>query len=373
VSIATSKPGQRPPSIEEIKTRYSVADAWRDEGCQGEPGRSCKSPFREDRHASFSVYENGRKFRDHASDEGGDVLDFIAKARGCSPAEALAVARERLGWQPGAHGPALSRRQDAPRPTPKAETGPTYRAEPMGGDVRLAWEAGLHWLKIDADMQAEIDRWRAWPAGTTHFLAEQGLLSAPDVKGHRGLAFVMQYPGRSAWVEVGFHMRHKPRQAKERAIWTYQPAGVGMPGVPLVLGNFYGARLVIVCEGEWDACTFAAAAGWLAHESAWPDGVAVLGIRGATGWRAFIEHWRPRWPRRPRFLLVPDNDEAGLKWQREFAAALAPLAVDVTVLPPKAGGPKDFNELHRQQPFTPAEIYALLHSLGLIDERGMTK
>ena len=96
MSIATSNTAQRPPSIEEIKARYTIADAWRDEGCPGEPGRSCKSPFRDDKHASFSVYDDGRKFKDHADDCGGDVLDFIAKARGCTPAEALAVARERI-------------------------------------------------------------------------------------------------------------------------------------------------------------------------------------------------------------------------------------------------------------------------------------
>lgn len=370
MSIATSNTAQRPPSIEEIKARYTIADAWRDEGCPGEPGRSCKSPFRDDKHASFSVYDDGRKFKDHADDCGGDVLDFIAKARGCTPAEALAVARERVGWQPGAHGPALSRRREIPRVMPPADTAPNYRPEPMAGEVRTTWDAGLHWLKIDADMQAEIDRWRGWPLGTTHFLAEEGLLAAPAANGPRGLAFVMQYPGRSAWIETGYHMRHKPRRKGDRVVWTYQPAGVGMPGVPFVLGNFYGARLVIVCEGEWDACTFAAAAGWLADDTAWPDGVAVLGIRGASGWRTFIEHWRPRWPRRPRFLLVPDNDEAGLKWHSEFAGALAPLALSVTVLSPKAGGPKDFNDLHRQKPFTPESIYGLLRSLGLMDEKG---
>ncbi|MSU50398.1 MAG: hypothetical protein EXS37_15155 [Opitutus sp.] len=373
MSIATSNSPQRPPSIEEIKARYTIADAWRDEGCQGEPGRSCKSPFREDKHSSFSVYDDGRKFKDHADDSGGDVLDFIAKARGCTPAEALAAARERIGWQPGAHGPALSRRREAPRTTTRAEPAPTYRPVPMSGEVRTTWDAGLHWLKISDTLQAEIDTWRGWPAGTARTLAEEGLLSAPDSKGARGLAFVVQYPCRTAWIETGYHIRHKPRREGDRVVWTYQPAGVGMPGVPFVLGNFYGARLAIVCEGEWDACTWAAAAGWLAHESAWPDGVAVLGIRGAAGWRTFLEHWRPRWPRRPRFLLVPDNDEPGLKWQSEFAGALAPLALSVTVLPPKLGGPKDFGDLNRQKPFTPASICALLRDLDLVDERGLPK
>ncbi len=373
MSIETSKPGQRPPSIEEIKARYTIENAWKDEGLPGAPARSCRSPFREERHPSFSVYDEGRKWKDHAAGDGGDVLDFVAKARGCPPAEALAVVRERVGWQAGAHGPARSRRAAPVRDVVKADAPPAYKPVVMGGDVRIVWEAGLHWLKIDEGMQIEIDRWRAWPVGTARFLAEEGLLSAPEVKGQSGLAWIMQYPGRSAWVEIGFHMRHKPRRDGDRVVWTYQPAGVGMPAVPLILGNFYGARLVIVCEGEWDAATFAAAAGWLASDSAWPDGFAVVGIRGATGWRAFMEHWRRVWPRRPRFLLIPDNDEAGQKWHREFAGALVPLALSGTVLPPKAGGPKDFNDLHRQKPFTPADIYGLLRSVDLVDDRGFPK
>ncbi len=195
----------RAPSIEEIKARYSVTDAWRDEGCQGEPGRSCCSPFREDRHKSFSVYDDGRKWKDHASGDSGDVLDFIVKARGCAPADALAAARERLGWAPSAHGPALSRRCVPVKPAPVATTEPRYRAEPMTGEVRIAWEAGLHWLaKVDDGLQREIDRWRAWPDGTARFLADEGLLSAPQVKGQRGLAWLISIRDARRGLKSGF-------------------------------------------------------------------------------------------------------------------------------------------------------------------------
>lgn len=364
----------RAPSIDEVKARYTINEAWRDEGLPGAPARSCRSPFREDRHPSFSVFDDARKWRCHTTGEGGDVLDFLARCRNCSPAEALAIARERVGWQPSTHGPALSRRAPAPpKPVARSDERPVFKAAPMSGDVRLAWEAGLHWLKIDDATQSEIDSWRAWPAGTARFLAEEGLLAAPEWKGQRGLAYVVQYPGRSAWVDAGFHFRISPRRPNERAAWTYQPAGVGLPSVPFVLGNFYGARLAIVLEGEHDAVCLSAAAGWLASDTAWPDGVAVLGIRGATGWRAFLEHWRPRWPRRPRFLLMPDGDEPGLKWRQEFMGALAPLALSVTVLPPKQVAGKDFTDLHRVKPFTPGGIYELLRELGLVDERGFPK
>lgn len=355
------------PGIEELKSRYTVADAWRDEGFPGTPGRSCRSPFREEHNASFSVFDDARRWKDHAAGEGGDVIDFIVKAQGCSIPAAIAIVRERVGWKPGQQGPTSSRRAEPRRiPTPQSRFNP----QPMAGDVRLAWEAGVHWLRTDFETQREVDQWRAWPTGTSAILADHGIFSAPEWKGRRGLAWLVQYPGRTSWIDVGFHFRHKPHRRGERAIWTYQPAGIGLPGVPLVLGNFYGARLVVVCEGEWDAVTFAATAGWLATDTSWPDGIAVLGVRGATGWRSFLEHWRRVWPRRPRFLLIPDNDEAGRKWHQEFAGALAPLAISVTLLPPKSDGPKDFNDLHRAQGFSSSDIHALLLNCGLIDKRG---
>lgn len=46
------------------------------------PGSPCHSPFREDRKPSFSVYDEGRRWKDHASGESGDVVSFYAKARG---------------------------------------------------------------------------------------------------------------------------------------------------------------------------------------------------------------------------------------------------------------------------------------------------
>jgi hypothetical protein len=365
----------RPPSIEEIKSRVDIPAVWRELGMPGEPGKSCRSPLRpDDRNPSFSVYNDGRNFKDHGGNGSqGDVIDFTALARGCTPKEAIDFLRELIGWQPGPHGPAMSKLRTPMKPRPKPDAEPAYKPKIMDGDVRLTWESGLHWLKRDDVMQREIDTWRAWPTGTTRFLAEEGLMAAPEVNGRRSLAFLVQIPMRSAWAEIGFHARMKPRNEGDRAIWIYQPSGVGMPGVPFVLGNFYGARLVITTEGQFDAICFAAAAGWFATESAWPDGVAVLGLRGAGGWRPFIEHWRKVWPRRARFLIIPDNDEPGLKSARDFSGALAPLAASVTILPPRSGGPKDFNAMFKEKPFTPADIYGLLKQLDLMDERGFPK
>lgn len=53
------------------------------------PGKTCRSPFREDRRPSFSVFDEGRRWRDFGSNEHGDAVDFLARARGLSKADAV--------------------------------------------------------------------------------------------------------------------------------------------------------------------------------------------------------------------------------------------------------------------------------------------
>lgn len=88
-----------PIELAELKRRYLIAHAWRDLGLPGQPGRCVSSPLRPDRSPSFSVFaaEDGERFNDFATSESGDVFDFVARARGCSLADAIAFVRERLG------------------------------------------------------------------------------------------------------------------------------------------------------------------------------------------------------------------------------------------------------------------------------------
>ena len=60
----------------EARERYTIADIWNAFGFAGVPKSSCKSPFREDRTPSFSIFDDGRAFADHATSEGGDVIEF---------------------------------------------------------------------------------------------------------------------------------------------------------------------------------------------------------------------------------------------------------------------------------------------------------
>lgn len=98
----------------ELKSRYAIAAAWRDLALPGAPAKTCRSPFagehkHGDANPSFSVFENGQRWKDFATGDGGDVFDLIRKARGCDEAAAFAFVRDRLGIQGVSRSPAPSR------------------------------------------------------------------------------------------------------------------------------------------------------------------------------------------------------------------------------------------------------------------------
>jgi len=62
--------------------------AWNALGLPGQPGKCCKSPFRADRKPSFSVFNDSKSWKDHATGEGGDVIDFVATSEGIGKGDA---------------------------------------------------------------------------------------------------------------------------------------------------------------------------------------------------------------------------------------------------------------------------------------------
>jgi hypothetical protein len=83
---------------DDIRNAYFVSMAWQDEGFASPQNyASCRSPFREDRRPSFSIYDDGRKWKDHGSGEAGSIFDFVAKANNCDFKSARKIILNRLG------------------------------------------------------------------------------------------------------------------------------------------------------------------------------------------------------------------------------------------------------------------------------------
>lgn len=67
-------------NLDELKRRLPIPEAWVRLGLPGTPAPECRSPFREERSASFSIYDQNLRWYDHVTADGGDVIDFIARA-----------------------------------------------------------------------------------------------------------------------------------------------------------------------------------------------------------------------------------------------------------------------------------------------------
>jgi hypothetical protein len=83
--------------LDTAKEQLRIPELWQICGLPGKPASSCSSPFRADRSPSFSIYDEGRRWRDHALGEGGDAVDFLAKAKGIHPAQAYVFFLEMVG------------------------------------------------------------------------------------------------------------------------------------------------------------------------------------------------------------------------------------------------------------------------------------
>jgi hypothetical protein len=85
--------------IDAAKERLRIPELWRLLNLPGQPKASCRSPFRDDKRASFSIFDEGRQAKDHATGEDFDGPAFLAKALGLSTGEAL----ERFVAMAGVH------------------------------------------------------------------------------------------------------------------------------------------------------------------------------------------------------------------------------------------------------------------------------
>ena len=81
----------------EARDKITISEAWEMLGLGGTPKTSCKSPFREDKHPSFSIHSDGKAWTDHATGDGGDVVEFIRHAIGGDHKEVRQWLIPRIG------------------------------------------------------------------------------------------------------------------------------------------------------------------------------------------------------------------------------------------------------------------------------------
>ena len=82
--------------------QHPISELWAMLGLPGEakPRGAMRSPFREDRSPSFSLFADGRAWKDHATGDGGDAVEFARHALGTDHAGVRAWWMERGGIVP---------------------------------------------------------------------------------------------------------------------------------------------------------------------------------------------------------------------------------------------------------------------------------
>jgi antitoxin (DNA-binding transcriptional repressor) of toxin-antitoxin stability system len=80
------------------KERLRIPELWRLLNLPGEAAKSCRSPLRaDDANPSFSVFDDGLRWKDHGTGEHGDAVDFLARARSLSLKDAIAEFKRLAG------------------------------------------------------------------------------------------------------------------------------------------------------------------------------------------------------------------------------------------------------------------------------------
>ena len=209
-------------NIEEARQRLPLPDLMLKLGLGDHAKPKAKSPFRDEKNASFGIYNaNGRwRWKDHGTGEGGDEIDFLAKLENKSNQEAMLVYADLAGM------PIQNN-----------------RPEPARFKIKTSTPATFDWSKYKA-------------AATDEFLqklAEQRGVSFNIMKTARDNDILGASGDQPAFKSgEGAHIKCAGGG------WRFEPKGT--QSVPLVFGD-QDSKNVYFFESQWDLLAIADAVG----------------------------------------------------------------------------------------------------------------
>ena len=190
-------------NLTEAKQRLDIPALWVRFGFPGTPSKSCRCPWRKDKHPSFSVSEDGLLWHDFATGEGGDAVDFYAAATGLPQAEACRRFIELAG------GSALPATPRPPRPEPE---------------------------EVDFEKAAQRELWPLFEAGNDrefNLLAKLRHVSLEGLRlmSSRGLLFFTEWKGHRAWCVTDDARKNAQARRLDGLLWNGDgPKAWNLPG-----------------------------------------------------------------------------------------------------------------------------------------------
>jgi CHC2 zinc finger len=295
-------------------SKVTIFEAWSRLGLPGSPRRSCHSPFREERSPSFSIFAEGTRFKDHATQKGGSVFDFVMEAAQCDFQTAAKIIR---GWEGG---------------PPFEWSGPVYKIEEK---PRPVGAPDLSHLRSPTD--SEI----AMIASLRRLMPEAVSLAA-----ERGLLWCGYMWGQHAWAIADRTGQSAILRRIDGCKWIQGQKAIYAPGsrgdIFIGVAESTSFPRIIVIEGGPDllaAFQFILTTGLFDRR----DDITVV-CAVSTSSKFGTDAWRFR----DKYIqIIGHNDEAGLKavqkWRQQLLGARAFLTCTSV---PSAG---DLND-HLLQP-----------------------
>lgn len=294
------------------KERTDIPTAWRALAIPGEPrvGRSIRSPFRPDRHPSFSIFDQGRAWYDFGSNDGGDVVTFVQRALGLPIREAIRKVIEISGGS----------RSDSPKvvayqPAPAASIGAwNGRRKPELPPLSL----GTEWhLRTLSEMR-------------------QIPIIALDQAQRRGLLWFGDWHGQSCWFITDSTRANAQARRLDGNTWANGVKALTIPGSwakwPIGLGT--AGQSVMLVEGGPDLLA--------AHELALRMGMPFLPV-AMFGAALDIHPSAVPLFRGRSVICIPHNDDPGRKACERWIVQIKPYVKEAWI-EPIPGGSKDIND-----------------------------
>ncbi|MCG3147245.1 MAG: hypothetical protein PCFJNLEI_00683 [Verrucomicrobiae bacterium] len=257
-----------PSPLEQAKSAVTIFTVWHHFGFPSNPenGHKVSSPFRPDRHPSFTVTKDGRRFKDWSTGDAGDVVAFVALATGLGLSDA---AKWLIEYAVTGHSAArVTSFTSVPRPAPHSAQRQKPGLPPMqrGDDTRLQVVAQFRNVSMEG-LQLADER------GLLHFALLHNL-SAWIVKDSEGVNAQARLMDGGLW-------QHLSAPAKAYTLpgcWAAWPIGIAeakdFPVIALVEGGpdlLAAHHFIYAEERECDVAAVAMlGASQRIHESALP-------------------------------------------------------------------------------------------------------
>ena len=286
-------------TIEQLKAAQPLPDLLRSMGLGDYAKASCKSPLRKDTNPSWGIYEDatGWHWKDFATGEGGDELDFLQAFHKCDRKQAMTK------WEGAAYLQPVAERGA------KVELG-----KPLPSPAE--WQRAVIAMAENHTALANLASWRGYSKTLIAGLIENGLVGLVGEQ----IAFPIYNEGGAY---QGMHLRSENG-------WRITGGG----NQPWAIGR-HDAANVHVFESQWDAMAVMDSLGY--GNGAWqPAKDAFLITRGASNARKLEGRLHPS----QKVYIWPQNDEAGAKW----ADTVAEMATGDVFSVKVPDGVKDANE-----------------------------